>query len=39
MDEHLKMWNQNGWNQSISDLKSRKSKLELEREALKIKKE
>ena len=33
-NEHLKIWEQNGWNQSISDLKTRKSKLEIEREAL-----
>jgi len=38
-NEHLKIWEQTGWTQSISDLKSRKSKLEIEREALKIKKE
>jgi hypothetical protein len=38
-NEHLKIWEQNGWTQSISDLKTRKSKLEIEREALKIKKE
>ena len=38
-NEHLKIWEQNGWTQSISDLKTRKSKLEIEKEALKIKKE